>query len=155
MARISNRRIEKDLNGRPIEPQPDYHWMDSRQFLNWRLQRAIRSGKSYNEHTVMRRARIDWNRLQRTERQRQARTKSLSDPSVPQPITPHFLDALTAKEVVDHILKSVDRLLCEALRIRYLEGYCTKSAAKHFGVTARYLRTMIAKAFKQARSVPM
>jgi len=78
-----------------------------------------------------------WDRKEKIQRGRDARTTSLqnllSDPEIPDDF-----DAIAAREQVTHILASIDVLLAEVLRLRYLEGHSvTRNTVKQALKAAR------------------
>lgn len=141
------------------DPMNKSDQMDRKQFLAAARAKAKKhyrrefGDRSAYEAKAAKRARIDWDRMAKVERRRQARTQSLDSLHCELDV-PGFLEGLASSDELRFILKQIGTLFERALHLRYIEDREVQETATRLGLSKQAARFTIQEALKACRSVP-
>jgi RNA polymerase sigma factor (sigma-70 family) len=136
---------------RIAEPPPDDLSAERRQFINLALQRARRSGRTYDERKVIALAKVDWQRRRAAERRRQRRTKRLDD-LIEEPAIPNFLDAIVAAEEALRLADRLEGRQREVIHLLFIAQLSRQEVADELGIEPRTVTNTRTAALKTIRT---
>jgi len=116
-----------------VKQPADDLWLEQFQFVQLAIQRAIATGRPFDQCKVIEHARIDWQRKQKAEKRRQRRTKRIDD-LIEEPSIPSFLDTVAAAEEVLRMVNSLQGRQHDVVRMLLLEELSREEVAQALGV---------------------